>query len=91
MLSGLFFLSHFPAGASQQAVNSRVSLLWIVGTLLPCSLYRRNRIYWIHPVNEKKGEAGRFNTLFENEKSLNFFRMSITTFDEIHNRSASEY
>ena len=53
--------------------------------------YRQNRIHWVHPINEKREEAGLFYTLFEDlrndeKKFYNYFRMSITTFDELHNR-----
>jgi ribosomal protein L16 Arg81 hydroxylase len=51
--------------------------------------YRKNRIHWVHPINEKREEVGLFYTLFQDlrkdeKKFFNYFRMSITTCDDLH-------
>ncbi|XP_068082561.1 uncharacterized protein [Anabrus simplex] len=69
--------------------HSRIIAMWL--------LYRRyrknkrNRIHWVHPINEKREESGLFYTLFEDlrkdgKKFFNYFRMSISTFDDLHQR-----
>jgi len=50
---------------------------------------RRNRLYWVHPMIQKKEEFGAFYTLFgelrdDANKFLNYFRMSVSSFDEMH-------
>ncbi|GBO29403.1 hypothetical protein AVEN_86459-1 [Araneus ventricosus] len=52
---------------------------------------RRNRRYWVHPINQRRDEAGIFALLFEElradeNKFFNYFRMSVASFDELHNR-----
>lgn len=52
---------------------------------------RRNRLIWVHPINEMRKEVGIFYTLFkqlrqDDTKFFNYFRMSITSFDELHGR-----
>lgn len=60
-------------------------------------LYRRlkrrraKRLQWVHPINQKRKECGDFYVLFHQlredpEKFYNYFRMSATTFDELHGR-----
>lgn len=64
-----------------------------------CFLYRRikihqkqlNRIYWVHPINQRRDEVGIFVSLMkelraDKNKFFNYFRMSISSFDELHNR-----
>lgn len=46
---------------------------------------------WVHPITERREEVGTFNTLFgelraDENKFYNYFRMSITSFDELHVR-----
>jgi hypothetical protein len=52
--------------------------------------YRKNRIHWVHPINEKREEVRLFYTLFQDlrkdEKKFLNFRMSISTFDYLHER-----
>lgn len=50
---------------------------------------RRNRIYWVHPINTRRNEFGAFHVLFyelreDSEKFFNYFRMSKDTFDDLH-------
>lgn len=51
----------------------------------------RERIYWIHPYNYKRKALGTFNTIFMDlrsyeDKFFTYFRMSIKSFDELHDR-----
>ena len=50
---------------------------------------RIKRTYWVHPINEKTEQAGTFHTFLEElrndeNKFFNYFRMSIPSFDELH-------
>ncbi len=66
--------------------------------LLALLLFRRrlkrrqkNRLIWVHPINQKREDVGAFYTLFpdlrnDEEKFFNYFRMSISSFDELHAR-----
>jgi hypothetical protein len=52
---------------------------------------RRNRLHWVHPEIKKKEEFGAFYTLFgklrdDANKFLNYFRTSVSSFDEMHRR-----
>jgi hypothetical protein len=52
---------------------------------------RRNRLHWVHPIIQKREEFGAFYTLFgelrdDANKFLNYFRMSVSSFDEMHRR-----
>ena len=52
---------------------------------------RHRRRLWIHPLIAERSKTGAFNTLFhelrqDNMKFFNYFRMSITTFDELLNK-----
>lgn len=52
---------------------------------------RKNRLIWVHPINERREEVGAFYTLFEqlrqdDTKFFNYFRMSMTSFDGLHGR-----
>lgn len=52
---------------------------------------RRDRLHWVHPINERREQVGLFYTLFEDlrndeSKFFNYFRMSIASFDELHRR-----
>lgn len=49
----------------------------------------KNRLIWVHPINERREDVGAFNTLFpdlrnDKEKFFNHFRMSIMSFDKLH-------
>lgn len=51
----------------------------------------RNRLFWVHPINQRREEVGLFYTLFEDlrndqNKFFNYFRMSIPSFDELHRK-----
>jgi hypothetical protein len=51
---------------------------------------RSNRTLWVHPISSSKLEEGCFYILFhklrEDERTFfNYFRMSISSFDELHN------
>ncbi|CAH1980922.1 unnamed protein product [Acanthoscelides obtectus] len=66
--------------------------------LIALLLFRRrmkrrgnNRLIWVHPINKMRQKVGTFYTLFEqlrndDTKFFNYFRMSITSFDELHER-----
>jgi len=68
-------------------------LQWIVIQLL---LYRRrkrrrDKLHWVHPIIQKREEFGAFYTLFgelrdDANKFFNYFRMSVSAFDEMHRR-----
>ncbi|CAH1964555.1 unnamed protein product, partial [Acanthoscelides obtectus] len=52
---------------------------------------KRNRLHWVHPINERREETGLFHTLFEDlrndeKKFFNYFRMSMASFDELHDK-----
>ena len=52
---------------------------------------RRNGLHWVQPIIQKGEEFGVFYTLFgemwdEGNKFLNYFRMSLSFFDEMHRR-----
>jgi hypothetical protein len=52
---------------------------------------RRNGLHWVHPIIQKREEFGAFYTPFgelrdDANKFLNYFRMSISSFDEMHRR-----
>jgi energy-converting hydrogenase A subunit M len=52
---------------------------------------RGNRMYWVHLINQRRVEVDVFYTLFEElqrdeNKFLNYFRMSISSCDELHGR-----
>jgi len=52
---------------------------------------KRNRLHWVHPIIQKREELGAFYTLFgelreDANKFLNYFRMSVSSFDEMHRR-----
>jgi hypothetical protein len=52
---------------------------------------RRNGLHWVHPIIQKREEFGAFYTLFgalrdDANKFLNYFRMSVSSFDEMHRR-----
>lgn len=52
---------------------------------------RRNRLHWVHPINQRREEVGMFYTLFEDlrnddRKFFNYFRMSVGSFDELHGK-----
>lgn len=60
-------------------------------------LYRRykklkrnnNRLHWVHPIITKRKDFGAFYTIFpklreHEDKFANYFRMSTTSFDELH-------
>lgn len=51
----------------------------------------KNRLIWVHPINERRREAGAFHTLFEelrqdDTKFFNYFRMSVSSFDGLLER-----
>jgi hypothetical protein len=50
---------------------------------------RRNGLHWVHPIIQKREEFGAFYTLFGAlrdgaNKFFNYFRMSVSSFDEMH-------
>lgn len=51
---------------------------------------QRNCIYWVHPINQRRDEVGTFVSLLkklraDENKFFNYFRMLISSFDELHN------
>lgn len=51
---------------------------------------RKNRVHWVHPLNLNRNQVGAFYIRFDclridSEKFFNYFRMSIETFDALHN------
>jgi len=81
-----FFLTQLAINMSRK----RTIAMWL--------LYRRLRLrrkrvrkYWVHPINERRNSMATFNSLFEElladeNKFFNYFRMSVSSFDELHNR-----
>jgi hypothetical protein len=52
---------------------------------------RSDRLLWVHPIIQKMEEFGAFYTLFDElrddaNKCLNYFRMLVSSFDELHRR-----
>jgi hypothetical protein len=52
---------------------------------------RRDRLHWVHPIIQKREQFGAFYTLFgelrdDANKFFNYFRMSVSSFDEMHRR-----
>jgi hypothetical protein len=52
---------------------------------------RRNWLHGVHPIIQKREEFGAFYTLFgalrdDANRFFNYFRMSVSSFDEIHRR-----
>ena len=52
---------------------------------------KRNRLLWVHSINQRREELGIFHTIFEGlrddeNKFFNYFRMSVASFDELHER-----
>lgn len=60
-------------------------------------LYRRHKLvirpnrrkHWVHPILQNREHLGVYKTLYNElrcdpKKFFNFFRMSISTFDELH-------
>ena len=52
---------------------------------------RRDRLHWVHPIIQRGEEFGAFYTLFgelrnDANKFSNYFRMSVSSFDEMHRR-----
>ncbi|XP_022163932.1 uncharacterized protein LOC111029281 [Myzus persicae] len=47
-----------------------------------------DRKYWVYPINSNRESSGQFDSFYENircypDKFLEYYRMSITTFDEL--------
>lgn len=47
-----------------------------------------DRKYWVHPINSNRESSGQFDAFYENircypDKFVEYFRMSITSFDEL--------
>lgn len=52
---------------------------------------RRDRVHWVHPINQRREEVGLFCTLFQDLRNdelkfFNYFRMSMGSFDELHDK-----
>jgi hypothetical protein len=53
---------------------------------------RCNRLHWVHPVTQKREEFGAFTNYLVNYEMTqtsflkNYFRMSVSSFDEVHRR-----
>lgn len=52
---------------------------------------RRDRLHWVHPINQRREEVVLFYTLFDDlrnddRKFFNYFRMSAGSFDELHGK-----
>lgn len=68
--------------------EDRRKLLAVICLLRHRRKKKRNRSVWIHPLVQKRNILGHFNTLFlelreDEEKFFNYFRMSVSTFDEV--------
>lgn len=55
---------------------------------------RKTRNLWVHPINQRRSDAGIFHTLYEQlrsdeDKFFNYFRMSTASFDELHEKLRS--
>lgn len=71
--------------------RKRIIAMWLKYRRMRLRRKQRNRIYWVHPINERRNIMVIFNSLFEElladeNKFFNYFRMSVSSFDELHNR-----
>jgi len=71
--------------------RKRIIAMWLLYRRLQLRRKQRVRKYWVHPINERRNVMGTFNSLFEDlladeNKFFNYFRMSISSFDELHNQ-----
>ncbi|GBM01525.1 hypothetical protein AVEN_209329-1 [Araneus ventricosus] len=66
----------------------RIAAMWLLYRRLRCRRIKRN--YWVHPINQKREQMGIFHTLLKqlqkDENKFNFFRMTIPSFNELHQR-----
>lgn len=49
---------------------------------------KQDRRYWVHPINSNREEFGQFDAFYDSirrypDKFFEYFRMSITSFDEL--------
>ncbi|GBO37253.1 hypothetical protein AVEN_192317-1 [Araneus ventricosus] len=67
----------------------RIAAMWLLYRRLRRRRIKRN--YWVHPINQKREQIGIFHTLLkelqkDENKFFNFFRMTIPSFNELHQR-----
>ncbi|GBN58080.1 hypothetical protein AVEN_258008-1 [Araneus ventricosus] len=67
----------------------RIAAMWLLYRRLRRRRIKRN--YWVHPINQKRERIGIFHTLLkelqkEENKFFNFFRVTIPSFNELHQR-----
>ena len=80
------------AVTKQSCMHSDLQWTIIALFLLYCRpKCRHNRLQWVHPIIKKREEFGAFYTLFcelwdDTNKFFNYFRMSVSSFDELHRR-----
>jgi hypothetical protein len=63
----------------------------IIALYLSYCRRKRNRLHWVQKKKKKREEFGAFYTLFgelreDTNKFFNYFRMSVSSFDEMHRR-----
>jgi hypothetical protein len=69
--------------------QEKIIVLWLIHRRRKWR--KRNRLLWVHPMNQRKEEVGIFHTIFEGlrndgNKFFNYFRMCVASFDELHER-----
>ncbi|GBN85399.1 hypothetical protein AVEN_76840-1 [Araneus ventricosus] len=67
----------------------RIAAMWLLYRRLRRRRIKRN--YWVHRINQKREQIGIFHTLLkelqkDENKFFNFFRMTIPSFNELHQR-----
>ncbi|GBM05650.1 hypothetical protein AVEN_202274-1 [Araneus ventricosus] len=67
----------------------RIAAMWLLYRRLRRRRIKRN--YWVHPINQKREQIGILHTLLkelqkDENKFFNFFRMTIPSFNELHQR-----
>ncbi|GBN47578.1 hypothetical protein AVEN_153875-1 [Araneus ventricosus] len=71
----------------------RIAAMWLLYRSLRRRRIKRN--YWVHPIDQKIEKIGTFHTLLkelqkDEKKFFNFFRMTIPSFNELHQRLKSK-
>jgi hypothetical protein len=69
--------------------RNKIIAIWLLRRR--CTKRQRNRLLWVHPINLERDQLREFDRQFEGlrcdeNKFFNYFRMSINSFDELHNR-----
>jgi hypothetical protein len=68
--------------------NGAIVLTYLAIKYLEKKKKRQRRKWWVHPINSERYLHGQFQILYtalraDNEKNFNYFRMSVSSFDEL--------